>query len=166
MTKDLDIKWTDIVSPTMTPDDYLREFGDKIKYNYKVYEPKADVAKEIKGILKDNNEKLKVIAFGADWCPDCHKNVPRMIKLIKRMKTDDVELGILYGIMVNALHRPGESLWHKTRSPPEATNPKFDLKAIPTFYFFNKNNEYLGQIIEHPKETIEDDTLEILKETS
>jgi len=166
MTKDLDIKWTDIVSPTMTPDDYLREFGDKIKYNYKVYEPKADVAKEIKEILKDNDEKLKVIAFGADWCPDCHKNVPHMIKLIKRMKTDDVELGILYGIMVNALHRPGESPWHKTRSPPEATNPKFDLKAIPTFYFFNKNNKYLGQIIEHPKETIEEDTLEILKETS
>jgi len=87
-----------------------------------------------------------------------------MIKLIKRMKTDDVELGILYGIMVNALYKPGESIWHKTRSPPEASNPKFDLKAIPTFYFFNKNNEYLGQIIEHPKETIEEDTLEILKE--
>ena len=80
------------------------------------------------------------------------------------MKTNDVELHILYGIMVNALHKPGETPWHKTRSPPEATNPKFDLKAIPTFYFFNKNNEYLGQIIEHPKETIEEDTLEILKE--
>jgi thiol-disulfide isomerase/thioredoxin len=165
MKKDLDLKWADLVSPTMSPDEYLREFGEKIKYNYKVYEPKADIVKEINALLKSKNEQLKIVAFGADWCPDCHKNTPRMIKLIKRMKTNDVELRILYGIMVNALHKSGETPWHKTRSPPEAVNPKFELKAIPTFYFFNKNNEYLGQIIEHPKETMEEDTLEILKET-
>jgi thioredoxin-related protein len=164
MTKDLDIKWTDLISPTMSPDEYLREFGDKIKYNYKVYEPKADILKEIKVLLKNKTEQLKVLALGADWCPDCHKNVPRMIKLIKRMKTNDVEFRILYGIMVDALRKTGETLWHKTRSPPEAVNPKFELKAIPTFYFFNKTGEYLGQIIEHPKETIEEDTLKIIKE--
>ncbi|MHA2288635.1 MAG: thioredoxin family protein, partial [Promethearchaeota archaeon] len=140
------------------------EFGPKIKSNYKVYEPKADILKEISKLLKSKNEQLKIIAFGADWCPDCHKNVPRMIKLVKRLKTDKIELHILYGIMVNALHKPGESIWHKTRSPPEAVNPNFDLKAIPTFYFFNKKGEYLGRIIEHPKETIEKDTLKIIKE--
>ncbi|MBY8988724.1 MAG: thioredoxin family protein [Candidatus Lokiarchaeota archaeon] len=164
MNKDLDLKWTDLVSPTMTPDDYLREFGEKIKYNYKVYEPKADILKEIKAILKIKNERLKIAALGADWCPDCHKNVPRMIKLIKRLITNDIELRILYGIMINALDNREEIIWHKTRSPPEAVNPKFELKAIPTFYFFNKNGEFLGQIIEHPKETIEEDTLKIIKE--
>jgi hypothetical protein len=163
MNKDLDLKWTDLVSPTMTPDEYLREFGDKIKYNYKVYEPKDEILKEIKGLIKSKSEQLKIAALGADWCPDCHKNVPHMIKLIKRMKTNDIELRILYGIMVNALYKSGETIWHEKRSPSEATNPKFDLKAIPTFYFFNKRNEFLGQIIEHPKETIEEDTLAILK---
>ena len=164
MNKDLDLKWTDLVSPTMTPDDYLREFGEKIKYNYKVYEPKADILKEIKAILKIKNGRLKIAALGADWCPDCHKNVPRMIKLIKRLITNDIELRILYGIMINALDNREDIIWHKTRSPPEAVNPKFELKAIPTFYFFNKNGEFLGQIIEHPKETIEEDTLKIIKE--
>jgi len=115
-------------------------------------------------MLKDKNEQLKIVAFGADWCPDCHKNVPRMIKLVKRLKTDDVELRILYGIMINALHKQEESIWHKTRSPPEAVNPKFELKAIPTFYFFNKQGEYLGRIVEHPRDTIEEDTLNIMKE--
>ena len=164
MNNDLDLSWSDLVSPTMSPDDYLRDFGPKIKSNYKVYEPKADVLDEIRKLLKSKNEMLKIIAFGADWCPDCHKNVPRMIKLVKRLKTKDIELRILYGIMLNALHNPGEVIWHKTRSPPEAVNPKFELKAIPTFYFFNKNGDYLGQIIEHPKETIEEDTLKIIKE--
>ncbi|GAH16976.1 unnamed protein product, partial [marine sediment metagenome] len=106
-------------SGTFYTTEKLKElFGEKIKYNYKVYEPEADKLKEIKAILKSKNEQLKIIAFGADWCPDCHKNVPHMIKLIKRMKTNDVELRILYGIMVNALRKPGETLWHKTRSPP------------------------------------------------
>ncbi len=165
MMKDLDLKWADLVSPTMSPDEYLKEFGEKIKYNYKVYEPKAEIVKEINALLKNRNEQLKIVVFGADWCPDCHKNTPHMIKLIKRMNTNDVELRILYGIMVNALHKSGETPWHKTRSPPEAVNPKFELKAIPTFFFFNKNDEYLGQIVEHPKETIEEDTLAILKES-
>ena len=66
--------------------------------------------------------------------------------------------------MVNALHKPGETIWHKTRSPPEAVNPKFELEAIPTFYLFNKNGDYLGQIKENPKKTIEEDTLEIIRE--
>ena len=164
MKNDLDLKWNDLVSPTMSSDEYLRDFGPKIKNNYKVYEPKADILNQILALLKIKNEQLKIAAFGADWCPDCHKNVPHMIKLVKRMKTKDVELRILYGIMVNALRKRGEVIWHKTRSPPEAANPKFALRAIPTFYFFNKNGEYLGQIIEHPKETIEEDTLKIIKE--
>ncbi len=164
MKKNPDLNWTDLVSPTISPDDYLREFGDKIKYNYKLYEPKVDILKDIKAVLKNNNEQLKIVALGADWCPDCNKNVPRMIKLIKQLKTNDVEFRILYGIMVNALHKPEEMLWHKTRSPPEAVNPKFELEKIPTFYFFNKNGVYLGQIIENPKKTIEEDTLEIIQE--
>jgi thioredoxin-related protein len=164
MNTDLDLKWNDLVSPTMAPDDYLRKYGDKISYNYKIYELKSAVLKEIETALKSKNEQLKIVALGADWCPDCNKNLPRMIKLVKQLKTSDIELRILYGIMVNALHKPGEPIWHKTRSPPEAVNPKFELEAIPTFYFFDKNGKYIGQIKENPKKTIEEDTLDIIQE--
>ena len=160
-----ELKWNDLVSPTMTPDEYLKEFGDKIETNYKTYEPKGDALEEIKDILKNKNEKLKIVSLGADWCPDCNRNVPHMIKIIKLMKSNDIDLKILYGIMVNALHKPGEAIWHKKRSPPEAVNPKFDLKKIPTFYFFKTNDELIGIIEENPKyeSTIEEDLLEILK---
>jgi hypothetical protein len=160
----IDLKWDDLVSPTMTPEDYLKEFGDNIEYNYKTYKPKKDILEKINQILKNKQEKLRIVALGADWCPDCSRNVPRMIKIVKLLKKD-VDLKILYGIMVNALHKPGETIWHKKRSPPEAVDPKFNLKAIPTFYFFNSAGEYLGVIVENPKmsSTLEEEILEILK---
>ncbi|MFW9876753.1 MAG: thioredoxin family protein [Candidatus Thorarchaeota archaeon] len=159
------LKWSDLVSPTMSSDDYLKEYGDKIEFNYKTYEPKMDVLEKIKAILKKKNEKLKIVTLGADWCPDCNKNVPRMIKNINIIKSNDIDLRILYGVMVNALHKPGDSIWHKKRSPPEAIDPKFDLKKIPTFYFFNGNDDLIGVIVENPKweSTLEEDLLEILE---
>jgi len=159
------LKWNDLISPSMNPDDYLKEFGDKIEFNYKTYEPKVDVLERIKDLLEKKNEKLKIVALGADWCPDCNRNVPRMIKNIKTIKSNNIDLRILYGIMVNALHKPEETIWHKKRSPPEALDPKFDLKKIPTFYFFNGNDDLIGVIVENPKweSTLEDDILEILE---
>ena len=160
-----ELKWHDLVSPTMNADDYLREFHDKIDLNYKTYEPKADILEKIKNILKNKNEKLKIVALGADWCPDCNRNVPRMIKIVRMMETSDFDLKILYGIMVNALHKPGDTIWHKKSSPPEAIDPKFDLKKIPTFYFFKDDNDLIGIIVENPKweSTLEEDLLEILE---
>ncbi|TET60468.1 MAG: hypothetical protein E3J52_03765 [Promethearchaeota archaeon] len=165
MNSKFDLKWSDLVSPTMTPDEYLKIYGDKIKRVYESYEPKSDTLNDIKNLLKNKKEKLKIIALGADWCPDCSRNVPRMIKIVKFLNTEEVGLQILYGIMVNALHKPGETIWHKNRSPPEATDPIFDLKAIPSFYFFNDAGEYLGIIVENPEysSTLEEDILKILK---
>jgi len=165
MNLKFDLKWSDLVSPTMTPDEYLKIYGDKIKRVYESYEPKSDTLNDIKNLLKNKKEKLKIIALGADWCPDCSRNVPRMIKIVKFLNTEEVGLQILYGIMVNALHKPGETIWYKNRSPPEATDPKFDLKAIPSFYFFNDAGEYLGIIVENPDytSTLEEDILKILK---
>lgn len=163
MKSQMNLKWNDLVSPTMTPDEYLKNFGDKLAYNYETYEPNPVILEKIKNKLQNNNEKLKIVALGADWCPDCSVNIPRMIKIVKLMKSKDISFHILYGIIVNALHKPGEIIWHKRRSPPEAVDPKFKLKAIPTFYFFNADGEFLDVIVEHPKASMEEDTLEILE---
>jgi len=160
-----DLRWSDLVSPTMTPEEYLKLYQDKITEVYETYQPKTDILDRIRNFLKSKKEKLHIVALGADWCPDCSKNVPRMIKIVNESNTQDIDLKILYGIMVNALHKPGEIIWHKKRSPPEAIDPKFDLKAIPTFYFFNEAGEYIGVIVENPKwtSTLEGDILELLE---
>jgi len=157
--------WDDLKSPTLTPDVYLEKFARKVYENYESYEPKKQVLKTISDLLTEKEETLKIVALGADWCPDCTRNIPRMIKIVKLIDSAKIEFRILYGIIVNALHKPGERIWHKKRSPPEAVNPKFDLNAIPTFYFFNKARRLLDIIVEKPKvdSTLEDELLEILE---
>jgi thiol-disulfide isomerase/thioredoxin len=165
MTSDMTLKWNDLISPTITPKEYLTQFSDKVGMIYKNYEPKKDILKKISTLLQEKKEKLKIVALGADWCPDCSRNIPRMIKITEKIPLVVIEFKILYGIVVNALHKPGEVIWHKKRSPPEAANPKFNLKAIPTFYFFNKDGKLLDVIIEKPKinSSLEEELLEILE---
>lgn len=87
-----------------------------------------------------------------------------MIKIVKKLDTDDIDMKILHGIKVNVFRKEGEILWDKRHSPPEAVNPKFDLTAIPTFFIF-KDNEIVGRIVEHPKRfsTLERDFCNILQ---
>lgn len=165
MSMNQNLTWTDVKSPTLSPDIYLEKFARKVNENYESYEPKNQVLNKISKLLAEKEETLKIVALGADWCPDCTRNMPRMIKIIKSIDSKKIEFRILYGIVVNALHKPGEIIWHKKRSPPEAVNPKFDLQAIPTFYFFNKTGKILDIISEKPKvnSTLEEDLLEILE---
>ena len=160
-----ELKWSDLTSPTLSPDKYLETYENRVKSTYESYKPNVDILEKIEHLLLDKNQKLKIVALGADWCPDCTINVPKMIKITKSMNITDVDLQILYGIMVDGFHKSGLKIWHKTRSPPEALNPKFDLNKIPTFYFFKENGDYLGVIVEHPKygSTLEEDTFEILE---
>jgi len=162
-----ELKYKDLISPTLSPEEYLKLYKDKpaLISNFESYIPMPESLEKIKKILKEKNQTLKIVALGADWCPDCTNNVPYMIKIIKTIDFDEVTLQILYGIMVNALHKPGDVIWHKKFSPPEAIDPKFGLKAIPTFYFFNKTGDLIVIIVEHPKwhSTLEEDMLEILE---
>ena len=161
----MSIKWSDIISETMSMDEYLKEFEDR-KYiinNYENYIPKSKHLAHIREFMEKIPRGLKIFVMGAIWCPDSSEQIPRMIKIIKELKFD-IELRILYGIKTNLLRKNGEILWDKTNSPPEAVDPKFDLVAIPTFYFFI-DDEYVGRIVEHPKKfsTLERDFCDIIK---
>ena len=162
----MDLKWSDIKSDTMTIDEYLKNFKDKkeIANNYENYKPKTKHLEHIKDVIAGKHKKLRILAIGADWCHDCAEQVPHMIKIVKKLDTDDIDMKILYGIKVNAFRKEGEILWDKRHSPPEAVDPKFDLTAIPTFFIF-KDNEIVGRIVEHPKRfsTLERDFCNILQ---
>ena len=160
------LKWSDIKSETMSMDEYLKEFEDKedIINNYEKYIPKSKHLTHIEEFIEEIPRSLRIFVIGAEWCPDSTEQIPSMIKIIKELKSDNIEMRILYGIKVNLLRKNGEILWNKNRSPPEAVDPKFDLVAIPTFYFFI-DDEYLGRIVEHPKmfSTLERDFCNIIK---
>jgi len=161
------LRWSDLKSPTIGPDEYLEKIKDKtyLIKNYENYSPKSKIVNAIKEFVLNNQEKLKILAIGADWCPDSSRNVPGIVKLIKEMKNIDIELHILYGVKSDYSKKNKNSVWDEENSPPEATDPKFGLKNLPTFYFFNKKGNYLGRIVENPKKfsTLEEDLLNILK---
>lgn len=167
MKKSSSLHWSDLKTESMSPKEYLEKYNNKRKIvkNYEDYAPKIEVIEEIRKILEDKKDGFKILVIGADWCPDCSVNTPRMIKIRNMLNDKILELKILYGVKVNALRKKEEILWHQSQSPPEAVNPKFNLKKIPTFYFFNKEGKYLARIIENPgvNSTLEEDMLKILK---
>lgn len=163
----MELKWNDIKSSTMDTTEYMEHIKQKedMRENYKNYSPKRETLKKISNLLSEKEEVLYILAIGADWCHDCAKQVPSMMKVVQNIKENLINFQILYGVKTNPFHKEDEPLWHENRSPPEATNPKFDLEAIPTFYFFNNEGKYLDRIVEKPKEnsTLEEDILEILQ---
>ncbi|TFF97439.1 MAG: hypothetical protein EU547_04345 [Promethearchaeota archaeon] len=161
------LNWNDIESSTMSTAEYLTYLKDKenLKENYRKYSPKKSILNKISQNVSKKNENLNILAIGAEWCKDCVKQVPRMLKIVKSINSNLIHFEILYGIKTNPFHKQGELPWHKERSPPEATDPKFGLEAIPTFYFFNKLGRFLGRIVESPEEnnSLEEDILKIIE---
>lgn len=162
----IDLKWTDIRSDTMSIDEYLKKFSEKndIQTNYKKYQPKSKHLKHISQLIAKGGKNLRILVIGAEWCHDCAKQVPSMIKVVNELNSDKVEMEILYGIKVNAFRKEGEILWDKRHSVPEAIDPKFNLIAIPMFYIF-QDNQLIGRIIEHPKifSSLEKDLCNLLR---
>ncbi|MEJ2280026.1 MAG: thioredoxin family protein [Candidatus Lokiarchaeota archaeon] len=161
-----DLKWSDIKSNTMNENEYLNYIKQKGVYsNYKNYQINKDKLDRLKQKMDNDIHLLRIFAIGADWCPDCSKQLPALIKIIQEFGTPFYEIKILYGVKKNAFHKGDESPWHKRHSPPEATNPKFNLIKIPTIYFFNEDGNLLGRIVEKPKcsNTLEEEIWEIIK---
>jgi len=163
------LTWSDIKSDLMNPQEFKRKIKEKVEKwkNYQNYEPNPKTIENIRTLLAKENEKVKLIAIGAEWCGDCAIQLPRMLKISEKFDKNIFEFYVLYGVMVDALKKNGDSKWHEKKSPPEATNPKFNLHAIPTIYLFDEDGKYLSRIVEKPtkKGTLEKELLYLLKKT-
>ena len=159
------LSWLDIESTTQN----TLEFKSKIdtipglRNNYTKYIPKKDVLEKIQEIIAKNNSKYNILTIGAFWCPDSALQVPRMIKIVKELELDSLNHQVLYGVAMNYERKNRGDTWDKRSSPPEATNPKFNLTNVPTFYLF-KEKEFIGRIVERPRNfpTLEEEMLDIL----
>ncbi|MBD3253880.1 MAG: hypothetical protein GF383_02250 [Candidatus Lokiarchaeota archaeon] len=169
MAELLNIKWSDVTSLTYDIDSYLSEFEKRkpeLIENFKNYDPKQKIIDRIGEFLSTSDSTYKVLAIGAEWCKDCAKQVPQMVKIFKNIPNDNIEFRILYGVKVDPFRKERKKriFWSQHHSPLEAINPNFDLIAIPTFYVF-KDELYQGRIIEEPSDydTLEEELLSLLK---
>jgi len=162
-----ELEWAEIKSETIGPDKYLEKYGYKplISKNFENYTPDSETIKEMREVLERKGKVLKVLTIGAEWCTDCSENVPKCVRIVKEVDSEHIKMHIIYGVKTNPFRKKGELYWHPKHSPPEATNPKFDLQKIPIFYFFNGEGKYLGRVVEKPREgsTLEKDMLTIIE---
>lgn len=137
--------------------DYLKSSEEK---TLKFAERKATYK-----LNKDTVEKIKanagsalVVVFSAEWCPDCHRNVP-VLGLISEETGLEVRV---FGHLMRNVKDPDER-WAIPPSPPEVK--KFNVIKIPLITVLNEEGEKRGKIIENPPEgqTLERALLDILK---
>ncbi|MFX1275347.1 MAG: TlpA family protein disulfide reductase [Promethearchaeota archaeon] len=145
--------WDNIVSIPWDSSEYLNKINKKKKIikTYNKYKPKAKVIKKIREIILNKQIHIKLLVIGAEWCPDCVKYSPQLLKIVDDINLGQITLKFIYGVKVDPFHKKDDIIWHRTKSPPEAIDPKFNLEKIPTIYFFDTNGELFGKIVESPE---------------
>jgi len=110
----------------------------------------------VEGIRK-YADRAFVVVFSAEWCPDCHRNVP-VLGLIAD------ETGLEVRVFGHLMRDPkgSKGIWKIPPSPPEVK--EFEVTRIPLMIVLNSAGEKVGEVVENPPEgkTLEEAILEIL----
>lgn len=109
--------------------------------------------------LRELADGVVVFVFSAEWCLDCHRNVP-VLKLIQ--DATGIEVNVFGHLKKDVCDAGG--LWKIPPSPPEVKD--FDVEKIPHIVVLNMDGMMIGEIVENPSEgqTLEEALLNILNE--
>ncbi len=101
-----------------------------------------------------------IFLFSAEWCPDCHRNIP-VLDLIR--EATGFEVRVFGHMMKNA--KDSVKKWAVPPSPKEVE--EFGVTKIPYIVIMDMKGNKLGEIIENPPQgnTLEESILEILMKT-
>jgi thiol-disulfide isomerase/thioredoxin len=118
------------------------------------YKLDATVVKELKKRVKD----YLVVAFSAEWCPDCVRNVPVLNMLAE---STGLEVRVFGHLMRDAKNNTRK--WAVPPSPPEVY--EFSVPKIPLIAVLRKDGEMVGEIVENPSPgiTVERALLDLMK---
>ncbi len=109
------------------------------------------VNKSIIKQLKDSLNQYEIKAFLGTWCGDSKKEVPRLYKVLEAAKFPEEQLQVI------AVNRTKEAY----KQSPNGEEKGLNIHRVPTFIFY-KNGKEVNRIVEHPKETLERDILNIV----
>jgi thiol-disulfide isomerase/thioredoxin len=108
--------------------------------------------------LKKKAYAYTIVAFSAEWCPDCLRNIP-----VLHLIAEATGMGIrVFGHLMRDA-KSNERRWAVPPSPPEVE--EFNVVKIPLIVVLNKRGEKIGEIIENPPtgKTLEQALLDIMK---
>lgn len=99
-----------------------------------------------------------VFAFSAEWCPDCHRNIP-----ILGVISEETGLEInIFGHLMRDLKKT-RGIWRIPPSPAEVE--EFNVRKISTIIVLDLEGNKIGEIIENPPtdKNLEEALLDILE---
>lgn len=105
--------------------------------------------KTIAELKKEKLNSYNLTVVLGTWCPDSHREVPRLFKILEALKYPENKMTII------AVNRKKEA--------PSGEEGPFNIQRVPTI-IVQKYGKEIGRIIETPKTGyIERDLLEIIK---
>ncbi|WP_298556503.1 thioredoxin domain-containing protein [uncultured Algibacter sp.] len=122
-------------------------FNTWFSKNHKNYLVNKGITKQ----LKDSLKHYEIKVFLGTWCGDSKKEVPRFYKVIEAAKFPESQLQVI------AVNRTKEAY----KQSPNHEEKGLNIHRVPTFILY-KNGKEVNRIVEHPKETLERDMLNIV----
>ncbi|MGX9459855.1 thioredoxin family protein [Shewanella sp. A14] len=99
-------------------------------------------------VLKGIKEPTQIVVIIGTWCPDCHRETPRFMRIIEAAANPNIQIEYI-GV-------------DRNKQDPDGLAAKYAFSRIPTFIVKQQGHE-LGRIVERPTATLEADLVEILK---
>lgn len=127
-----------------------KEFLNVMGSNYQSYKPKPKVILNLNNLSKDKFSKVNIVMYGGNWCPDTHVGLPSFIRVL-----DDINFPKSNIEYLRVSH---------DKQQIDGKKANLEIKSVPTVVFYDRSSgEEIGRIVEFPRETWEEDLLNVLK---
>jgi thiol-disulfide isomerase/thioredoxin len=97
--------------------------------------------------LSELTQETEIITLVGTWCPDCYREVPRLIKILASLNSPHITTRYI-GL-------------DKDKRDKQGLGAKFEFSRIPTIIIM-QNNQEVGRIVERPDTSLEQALLDIL----
>lgn len=127
------------IVPAQTLVTELSEFGE----GYQTYQVDTAAIEPLKAIT----EPTEIVVIIGTWCPDCHRETPRFIRIIEQLNNPNVKVTYI-GV-------------DRSKQDSEGLAAQYEFSRIPTF-IVKQQGEEIGRIVERPQTSLEVDLANIL----
>ena len=122
-----------------------------MRNQYDSYQPKAEVLESLSLFLGNDVKSLKVEVWGGNWCPDTHEGVPALTKVLDALNQE-----------------PANFIYHRVnreKNKIDGMTIEKTFGAVP-FVKFELNSKLLGEVVEFPTKSWEEDLMNLLEKAA